>query len=86
MGIAQPRQTLALTDTESGWVFRLHKDDGRVWVDSLAFDVPVPVTFLAGDRAGEFEAAIGNSRTFAEMRDCARRMLPERITVSFLDS
>ena len=86
MGIAQPRQTLALTDTESGWVFRLHKDEGRVWVDSLAFDVPVPVTFLAGDRAVEFEAAIGGSQSFAEMRDAARRMLPAHIDVSFLDS
>jgi hypothetical protein len=85
--IAKPvRQTIALTDTESGWVFRLHNDDHRVWLDSYPTDAPVPVAFIAGEKAGEFETVIGNSRDVEEMASAARRMLPPRITISRLDA
>jgi hypothetical protein len=84
MSNIQARQTIALTDTESGWVFRLHSDNHRVWLDSLPTDAPVPVAFVAGNRAGEFEAVIGNSRDIEEMAAAARRMLPPRIKVSSL--
>jgi len=80
----ETRQTIALTDTESGWVFRLHNDDRRVWLDSFPTDAPVPVAFLAGSRAGEFEVVIGNSRDVEEMAAAARRMLPASIKVSSL--
>ena len=78
------RQTIALTDMESGWVFRLHNDDHRVWLDSYPTDAPVPVAFIAGEHAGEFEAVIGNSRDVEEMALAARRLLPPRIAVSHL--
>jgi len=81
----QARQTIALTDTESGWVFRLHNDDHRVWLDSYSTDAPVPVVFVAGTSAGEFEAVIGNSRDIDEMTAAARRLLPPRIRVSSLE-
>jgi hypothetical protein len=85
--VAKPvRQTIALTDTESGWVFRLHNDDHRVWLDSYPTDAPVPVAFIAGERAGEFETVIGNSRDVEEMASAARRLLPARIAVSRLDA
>jgi hypothetical protein len=84
MSEKQARQTIALTDTESGWVFRLHNDDHRVWLDSFPTDAPVPVSFLAGHRAGEFEVVIGNSRDVEEMAAAARRMLPGSIKVSSL--
>jgi hypothetical protein len=67
-----------------GWVFRLHNDDRRVWLDSLTTDVPVPITFVAGAKAREFEVAVGNSNVVSEMMSTARRMLPERIVVSEL--
>jgi hypothetical protein len=84
MSEKQARQTIALTDTESGWVFRLHNDDHRVWLDSFPTDAPVPVAFLAGPRAGEFEVVIGNSRDVEEMAAAARRILPASIKVSSL--
>jgi hypothetical protein len=84
MSEKQARQTIALTDTESGWVFRLHNDDQRVWLDSFPTDAPVPVAFLAGQRAGEFEVVIGSSRDVEEMAAAARRMLPATIKISSL--
>jgi hypothetical protein len=84
MGISD-RRTIALTDTESGWVFRLHNDDHRVWLDSYPTDAPVPVAYLAGAQAGEFEAVIANSRDLDEMTIAARRLLPPRIRVTALD-
>ena len=79
------RHTIALTESESGWVFRLHNDDHRVWLDSYSTDAPVPVAFVAGTTAGEFETVIGNSRDIEEMTAAARRILPPRIRVSSLE-
>ena len=45
----------------------------------------VPVVFVAGTSAGEFEAVIGNSHDIEEMTIAARRMLPPRIRVSSLE-
>jgi hypothetical protein len=78
------RKTIALTDLENGWVFRLHNDNRRVWLDSFPTDAPVPLSFLAGDRVGEFEVAIGNSNDVCEMMTAARRLLPAGVAVSDL--
>lgn len=79
------RLTIALADTENGWVFRLHNDNHRAWLDSLATDAPVPLSFVAGAAEREFETAIGNSRGVGAMLAVARHLLPARIVVSDLD-
>jgi len=78
------RITIALTDTANGWIFRLHNDDRRVWLDSLVTDAPVPIAFIAGAVSREFETAIGNSNRVSEMIAHARRLLPKHIIVSEL--
>jgi len=66
------RTTIALTDVETGWVFRLHNDNRRVWMDSFPTDAPVPLSFVAGSRAREFETVIGDSQGAAEMMTAVR--------------
>jgi hypothetical protein len=76
------RKTIALTDRKNGWTFRLHNDNRRVWLDSFPTDAPVPISFLVGERASEFEVVVGNSRDVCEMMAAARRLLPDRVAVA----
>jgi len=78
------RKTIVLTDLENGWMFRLHNDDRRVWLDSFPNDAPVPLSFVVGDRAREFEVVIANSNDICEMISAARRLLPAGVAVSDL--
>jgi len=79
------RKTIALTDLHNGWVFRLHADERRVWLDSYSTDAPVPLSYVAGSRVGELEWAMADSRDTVEMMDRARRLLSGRIAVSALE-
>jgi hypothetical protein len=76
------RKTIALTNLENGWVFRLHSDNRRVWLDSFPSNAPVPLSFLAGDRVGELEVVIGSSIGVGDMITAARRLLPAGVAVS----
>jgi hypothetical protein len=78
------RKTIAITDLENGWVFRLHNDNRRVWLDSFPTDAPVPLSFIAGNRVREFEVVIANSNDVCEMMTAARRLLPAGVAVSDL--
>jgi hypothetical protein len=81
MSAAHRRQTILLRDLDTGWVFRLHREAMRVWADSASTDAPVPLAFLAGLRASEFEAEIGASWDLSDMTATAKKILPPRIEV-----
>lgn len=77
--------TIALLDTKTGWAFRLNNDNRRVWLDAYPSAAPVPVAFVAGERAAEFETIIGACAAANDMVIAARRVLPESIKVSALE-
>ena len=70
------KQTIALIDTATGWVFQLHNDNHRVWLNSYPTDAPVPVSYFAGARAAEFELTVAACDFTDEMVAAARRILP----------
>jgi hypothetical protein len=74
-----PRLTIALVDRRTGWLFRLHAEAQRVWVDSLETDAPVPLAYVAGERRFELEAACGRCRDLPELLATAQDILPSRI-------
>lgn len=80
-GGAPPSQrlTIALVDQQKGWVFRLHAEDRRVWLDSLETGAPVPTIYVAGGRALELETVAGACRDVAQLLRVLKEILPSRV-------
>ena len=75
------KRTIALLDTNTGWAFRLHSDDRRVWLDAFPSSAPVPISFIAGDRAAELEFILGSCPADNDLVAAARRVLPDSVEV-----